>query len=66
MRPHSCPDGHPLVWLTDKLAVCPECDDRHFIYHYHGYGDRLLQFSRRLLGHLLPQRTTKWHGYRLV
>ncbi len=44
MRPQRCAQDHELVWLTSHLAVCPECDVDRFIYHYAGYGERLVQF----------------------
>lgn len=41
MRPQRCAQDHELVWLTTRLAVCPDCDADAFIYHYDGYIERL-------------------------
>ncbi len=43
MRPQRCAQDHELVWLTTRLAVCPECDVDEFIYHYDGTIDRLVR-----------------------
>ncbi len=47
MRPQHCAQDHELVWLTPYLAVCPDCDVDMFIYHYAGYGERLVRFMDR-------------------
>ncbi len=44
MRPQYCAQDHKLVWLTNRLAVCPECDVDEFIYHYTGTIERLVRF----------------------
>ncbi len=43
MRPRCCEQGHELVWLTDDLAVCNECDTEHFIYRRQGLVSRLVE-----------------------
>ncbi len=62
MRPQCCTQGHELLWLTNYLAVCTECDEEEFIYHHPGLFERLVQFchhkpltGRVLTGDRKPQ-----------
>ncbi len=43
MRPQCCAQGHELVWLTNHLAVCNECDEEEFIYHHPGLLKQLVR-----------------------
>ena len=49
MRPQHCPQGHALVWLNPRLAVCEACDDNHFIYHHTGPITRFAQLIQRFV-----------------
>ena len=47
MHAQQCPQGHPLVWLSHHVAVCPDCDEEHFIYRHPSHMTHLLHYLQR-------------------
>ena len=62
MHAQQCPQGHPLIWLSHHVAVCPDCDEEHFIYRHPSYVTHLLHYlQRHVPGHARsggPQRVS--------